>query len=144
MPSLSACLLLGFLLPWMWGISSWLLQQSAAAAPYLQHGVAPPGLHPWPRTWCSSFPLLLCTIAAACACNLYFKVYFILYEDFYSSFLFLPIWVEYIFPSSHFQYICVLRSEVDFLQTAYMGLVFVSIQWVCVFWFEHFIYLHFK
>ena len=31
----------GFLLPWMWGISSWLLQQSAAAAPYLWPGVSP-------------------------------------------------------------------------------------------------------
>ena len=33
--------LLGFLLPWMWGLSSGLLQQSAAAAPYLWCGVAP-------------------------------------------------------------------------------------------------------
>ena len=44
MPSLSAyhlTVLLGFLLSWTWGISSWLLQQSTAAAPYLGHGVAP-------------------------------------------------------------------------------------------------------
>ena len=44
MPSLSAyCLtvLLGFLLPWTWGISSRLLQQSTAAAPYLGLAVAP-------------------------------------------------------------------------------------------------------
>ena len=33
--------LLGFLLPWTWGLSSRLLQQSAAAAPYLWCGVAP-------------------------------------------------------------------------------------------------------
>ena len=33
-------ILLGFLLPWTWGISSQLLQQRAAAAPYLGHGVA--------------------------------------------------------------------------------------------------------
>ena len=32
---------LGFLLPWTWGISSRLLQQSAATAPYLGCGVAP-------------------------------------------------------------------------------------------------------
>ena len=46
-------ILLGFLLPWTWGISSQLLQQSAAVAPYLgrvahpdlEHGVAPLGLH---------------------------------------------------------------------------------------------------
>ena len=41
MPSLSAYPHTCFLLPWMWGISSWLLQQSAAAAPYLGRGVAP-------------------------------------------------------------------------------------------------------
>ena len=49
MPSLSAyhfTVLLGFLLPWTWGISSWLLQQSAAAAPYLGRGVAPLGCAP--------------------------------------------------------------------------------------------------
>ena len=34
-----------FLLPWTWGISSGLLQQSAAAAPYLGQGVSPHG-HP--------------------------------------------------------------------------------------------------
>ena len=33
-------ILLGFLLPWAWGISSRLLQQSAANAPYLGQGVA--------------------------------------------------------------------------------------------------------
>ena len=30
--------LLGFLLSWTWGISSWLLQQSTTAAPYLGRG----------------------------------------------------------------------------------------------------------
>ena len=34
-------ILLGVLLPWMWGISSWLLQQSTAIASYLGRGVAP-------------------------------------------------------------------------------------------------------
>ena len=46
--------LLGVLLPWMWGISSGLLQQSAATAPYLVHGVAPLSYHPWPWMWGSS------------------------------------------------------------------------------------------
>ena len=41
--------LLGFLLPWTWGISSWLLQQSAAAAPYFGWGCPS-----WPWTWSSS------------------------------------------------------------------------------------------
>ena len=46
---------------------------------------------------------------------LYLKVSFVWYEDCYSSFLLLPVCMEYIFPSSHFQSICVLRSEVGFL-----------------------------
>ena len=46
MPSLSAYPLTCFLLPWMWGISSWLLQQSVGASPYFGHGVAPPGRCP--------------------------------------------------------------------------------------------------
>ena len=50
------------------------------------------------------------------SCNLlYFKVYFVWYEDCYSSIVLLPICIEYIFPSSHFQSTYVLRSEVGFL-----------------------------
>ena len=50
------------------------------------------------------------------SCNiLYFKVYFVWYEDCYSSFLLLPIFMKYIFPSSHFQSLCVLRAKVGFL-----------------------------
>ena len=37
-PLTTPTILLGFLLPRTWGISSWLLQQSAAAAPYLGRG----------------------------------------------------------------------------------------------------------
>ena len=40
-PLATPTFLLGFLLPWTWGISSRLLQQSAAAAPYLGRGVSP-------------------------------------------------------------------------------------------------------
>ena len=40
MPLTTPTILLGFLLPWAWGISSWLLQQSAAAASYLGQGVS--------------------------------------------------------------------------------------------------------
>ena len=46
--------LVGFLLPSMWGISSRLLQQSAASSPYLGHGVASLGHCPRPRAWGSS------------------------------------------------------------------------------------------
>ena len=82
-------------LPWAWGISSQLLQQSTAAAPYLGQGVSPyrrpswpslwdsssrascthaataprvgpPGCCPWPQTWGnSSWPCLVCRVAAA-------------------------------------------------------------------------------
>ena len=38
-PLATPIILLGFLLPWAWGISSRLLQQSAAIAPYLGRGV---------------------------------------------------------------------------------------------------------
>ena len=38
-PLATPTILLEFLLPWAWGISSWLLQQSTAAAPYLGWGV---------------------------------------------------------------------------------------------------------
>ena len=40
--------LLRFLLPWTWGISSQLLQQSAAAAPYLGRGMSPHRYPSWP------------------------------------------------------------------------------------------------
>ena len=41
MSSATPTILLGFLLPWWWGISSKLLQQSTVAAPYLGRGVSP-------------------------------------------------------------------------------------------------------
>ena len=76
-PLTAPTILLGCLLPRSWGISSRLLQQSSATAPYLGrvtppdlecgaaplsppapsqppllgHGVAPLGHNPWPRTW---------------------------------------------------------------------------------------------
>ena len=46
MPLATPTVLLGFLLPWMWGISSRLLQQSTATAPYLGRGVSPPAAPP--------------------------------------------------------------------------------------------------
>ena len=48
-PLATPTILLGFLLPWPWGISSQLLQQSATAAPYLGWGRPS-----WPWTWSSS------------------------------------------------------------------------------------------
>ena len=44
-------LLVGFPLPWMWSISSPLLQQSTAAAPDLGRRVSPLGCRSWPWTW---------------------------------------------------------------------------------------------
>ena len=50
-PFTTPTILFGFLLPWRWGISSRLLQQSTAAVPYLGRGVSPDGLPSWPVTW---------------------------------------------------------------------------------------------
>ena len=47
--------LLGFVLPWTWGISSQLFQQRAAAGPYLGWGVFPHGHPSWSWMWSSSF-----------------------------------------------------------------------------------------
>ena len=55
-------ILLGFHLPWMWGLSSWLLQQSAADTPYLRCGVASLGCGPWLASLGSSFWICSCTI----------------------------------------------------------------------------------
>ena len=60
-PLATPTILLGFLLPWTWGVSSQLLQQSSAAAPYLGWGVSPHH-HPfWSWTWNSSS-------RSSCAC----------------------------------------------------------------------------
>ena len=61
-PFLSTYCLLGFLLPWTWGISSQLLQQSADAAPYLGCGVSPHGCCSWPWMWGTSSRLPLLTL----------------------------------------------------------------------------------
>ena len=53
-PLATPTILIGFLLPWAWGISSWLLQQSSATAPYLGWGVSPYCHCSWPSTWDSS------------------------------------------------------------------------------------------
>ena len=53
-PLATPTVLLGFLLPWTWDISSRLLQQSAAIAPYLGRGVSLHGCSSWPWTWSSS------------------------------------------------------------------------------------------
>ena len=55
-PLAALTVLLGFLLPWTWGISSRLLQQSAAAAPYLGWGVSSHGHPSWPWTWSNGSP----------------------------------------------------------------------------------------
>ena len=53
-PLTTPTVFLGFLLPWTLGISSQLLQQSTAAAPYLGRGVSPHRCPSWPWTWNSS------------------------------------------------------------------------------------------
>ena len=59
-PLATPMVLLGFLLPWTWGVCSRLLQQSAATAPYLGQGHASR-----PQMWSSSSrPSCACTAAA--------------------------------------------------------------------------------
>ena len=53
-PLATLTILLGFLLPWTWGIFSRLLQQSAGPAPYLGWGVSPHHCPSWPWMWNSS------------------------------------------------------------------------------------------
>ena len=67
------------------------------------------------------------------SCNLYFKVYFVWYEDCYSSFLLLSICMEYIFPSLTLVYMCLEVWSWFLVDSIYMGLVFVSIQPVSIF-----------
>ena len=50
-PLVTPTVLLGFLLPWLWDISSRLLQQSTAIAPYLGRGVSPHRCSSWLSTW---------------------------------------------------------------------------------------------
>ena len=67
-------ILLGFLLSWMWGISSWLLQQSTDTAPYLSCVAAPPGHRPSPWRWGSSSWPCLCATTAACAVKVLYTI----------------------------------------------------------------------
>ena len=62
-PLATLTVLLGFLLPWTWGISSWLchVQQSAAIASYVGQGVSPNRRLSWPWTWSSSSPRSHCS-----------------------------------------------------------------------------------
>ena len=53
-PLATPTILLGFLLPWTWGISSQLLEQNAVIAPYRGWGVSPHCCPSWPWTWNSS------------------------------------------------------------------------------------------
>ena len=64
-PLATSIVLLEFLLPWTLGISSRLLQQSAAAAPYLGWGLSSQGRPSWPWTWSSSSQLSCARAAAA-------------------------------------------------------------------------------
>ena len=66
-PLATPTILLGFLLPWVWGISSRLLQQSEASAPYLGWGVSPHCCPSWPSMW-DSFSRPSCARGAMAWC----------------------------------------------------------------------------
>ena len=77
--------------------------------------------------------------------NIYFKVCFFWYENCYSCFLLLSIYMKYIFSILSLPVFMCLEVWSGFLvDSIYMGLVFVSIQPVCVFWLEYLIHFHLK
>ena len=88
------------------------------------------------------WPLDHYAVSIFISCNiLYLKVYFVWNEDCCSSFLFISIFMEYIFPFSLSQNICALGLKwVSYREHIYVIVVvdvFVSIQPVCVFCLEH-------
>ena len=104
---------------------------AAAAAAEAATGIPSPPLSLWCIDIYNCYVFLLewsldhYVVSFLISCNLYFKVNFVRYEDCYSSFILLPICMEYIFPSSHFQFICVFTSEVGFLWTACIWVLFL-------------------
>ena len=58
-PLATSTVLLGFLLLWTWDISSQLLQQSAATAPYFGWGVSPHHFTSWPGEFLFQYPIIL-------------------------------------------------------------------------------------
>ena len=56
--------------------------------------------------------------------SLHFKVYFIFYGYCYSNFLQISIYMEFLFPSPYFLSVCIPRSEVCLLYTAYIQVLF--------------------
>ena len=62
-----------------------------------------------------------CVVTFLVSCNsLYFKVYFVWYECCCSSFLSISIWMEYLFPSCHFQsYVSLALKWVSYSQHTY-------------------------
>ena len=85
------------------------------------------GLIPWPEI--KSMPTALKMQSQPLAhqgspYSLYFKVYIVWHEYCYSSFLLISICMEYLFLSPHFQCLCVPRSEMCLLYTAWYGSCF--------------------
>ena len=68
------------------------------------------------------------------SCNLlYFKVYFVWYEDCYSSFLLLPTGMESIFPSSHFSlYVSLGLKWVSCRQNIYGSCFHIHLASLCL------------
>ena len=56
---------------------------------------------------------------------LFFKVYFVWYEYWYSSFLLISVCMEYFLLSSNFQFVCVPRTEVSLLKAACIWVLFL-------------------
>lgn len=66
-----------------------------------------------------TWPLYHYTVFFVSFYSFWLKVYFVWYKCSYSWSLLVSIHIEYVFPFLHFQFICVLKSEVSFLFAAY-------------------------
>ena len=70
-------------------------------------------------------PSSLCTVLLCLLYILCFKVYFVWNSDCHSGFLLVSICMTYLFLSFYFQLVCVSRSEVCLLYTAYIWVLFL-------------------
>ena len=93
-PLATPTVLLGFLLPWVWSMSSRLLQKSSANAPYLGWGESPHHCPSWPSTWdSSSRPFCARTVSTLVKKN-----------------FFIPNLFFWSFRDSNYAYICLLEG----------------------------------
>ena len=69
--------------------------------------------------------LILWSLSLKNLCSI-LKSFFVWYEYCYSSFLLIPVCMDYFLSSSHIQFVCVPRNEVGLLKTAYIWILFLN------------------